>query len=102
MRNLKAELFKTLAHPLRLRIIDALRAGPLLVGELCAQLQIDQPIASQHLAVLRLQNVVVGERSKATVRYSVSDPAIWQILDIARGICERQLSRMSIQVASGV
>jgi DNA-binding transcriptional ArsR family regulator len=87
----KAEFFKTLAHPLRIRILDALRGGPLNVTELRDRLAVEQSTLSQQLAVLRARNFVTTERLGNTVRYAVRDPAIWRLLDSAREIFDNHL-----------
>lgn len=89
--DFKAEFFKVLANSLRIRILDALRDGPLSVTELCARLQAEQATLSQHLGILRSRNFVFTERRGTTVLYEVSDPAIWKLLDSAREIFENQL-----------
>ena len=91
LRHFKAELFKSLSHPMRIRILDALRDGELTVGELQQYLAAEQSTVSQHLAALRSKELVYGRREGTSVKYTVSDAAIWQMLDIARDIYERQL-----------
>lgn len=91
LRHFKAEIFKTLSHPTRIRILDALREGELTVGELQQSLGLEQSSVSQHLAALRTKDFVRARRDGNCVRYSVSDPAIWGLLDAARDIYERQL-----------
>ena len=76
---------------MRIRILDALKDGELTVGDLQVRLSAEQSTVSQHLAALRSKELVSGRREGTTVKYSVSDPAIWQLLDIAREIYERQL-----------
>ena len=91
MHNFKAEFFKTLSHPTRLRILDALRTGELTVGDVQERLEIAQSTASQHLAALRAGNFVEARRVGTSVWYRVSDTAIWDLLDLARDIYERRL-----------
>jgi DNA-binding transcriptional ArsR family regulator len=89
--SFKAEFFKALAHPLRIQILDYLRLGPLSVGELQEKLGAEQPTVSQQLAILRARNLVVTQRQGTTVRYAVSDPAIWRLLDAALEVFDNQL-----------
>ncbi|HVA34511.1 MAG TPA: metalloregulator ArsR/SmtB family transcription factor [Candidatus Baltobacteraceae bacterium] len=91
MRSFKADLFKTLAHPLRIRILDALRAAELTVGELTRQLGAEQSSISQHLAALRAKDLVRARREGTSVWYSVPYAAVWQLLDIARDVYELQV-----------
>lgn len=89
--SFKADFFKALSHPLRIQILDTLRAGPLSVGEIKEKLGVEQSTLSQQLAVLRARNLVRAERSGTTIRYMVNDPAIWRLLDAARQIFDNQL-----------
>lgn len=89
--NFKAEFFKALSHPVRIRILDCLRSGEKSVNELSEVLQIEQANVSQQLAVLRLRNIVSGMKSGSSVLYSVSDPALFRLLDVARDIFNNQL-----------
>ena len=87
----KAEFFKALAHPLRIRILDALRAGEVGVNELSAQLKVEQSNLSQQLAVLRGRNIVVGRKEGNNVYYSVRDPEVLRLLDVGKKIFNNQL-----------
>ena len=91
MRSFKAEFFKALGHPLRIQVLDALRDGPLSVSDVQAKLGVEQSTLSQQLAILRNRGLVSTERAGTTVRYRVSDPAIWRLLDVAIEIFENQL-----------
>lgn len=92
LRRFKAEFFKALAHPGRIKLLEALRSGEKTVGELQALLDDDEPAsASQHLAILRAKNLVVGRKEGTTVYYSVRDPLIFDLLDIARAIFNNHL-----------
>ena len=87
----KAEFFKALAHPLRIRILDALRAGEVGVNELSSQLKVEQSNLSQQLAVLRGRNIVVGRKEGNNVYYSVPDAEIFRLLDVAKNIFHNHL-----------
>jgi DNA-binding transcriptional ArsR family regulator len=89
--NFKAEFFKALAHPIRIRILDCLRSGEKGVNELSEVLQLEPANVSQQLAVLRVRNIVTGRKSGSSVFYSVSDPALFKLLDVAREIFNNQL-----------
>lgn len=91
LQNLKAEFFKALGHPTRIRILERLRHGGRSVQELQAALTLDQSIVSQHLARLRAKNVVVTQKEGTTVRYTVRDRAVGELLDVARRIFSRHL-----------
>lgn len=91
MAQFKAEFFKALAHPLRIRILDALCSGEAGVSELSTRLNVEQSTLSQQLAVLRKSNMVVARKEAQSVFYSVSDPAITQLLADARQIFNNRL-----------
>jgi len=88
----KAEFFKALAHPLRIQLLEVLVAGGRTVQELQQAVGVDQPIVSQHLAVLRARNVVEARKDGTAVRYAVTDVLIGQLLDVARRIFDNQLA----------
>ena len=89
--NFKAEFFKALAHPIRIRILDCLRNGEKGVNELSEALQIEPANVSQQLAILRVRNIVVGRKSGSNVYYSVSDRTIFKLLDVAKNIFNNHL-----------
>src|SRR5207248_8591835 len=84
LQTLKAEFFKALGHPVRVRILEILRHGGRTVQELQQSLQLDQAIVSQHLARLRAKNSVEARKDGMTMRYTVRDPAAGALLDVAR------------------
>ena len=87
----KAEFFRALSHPLRIRILEVLRHGDRSVQELQGALQVGQAALSQHLAVLRTKNVVSTQKEGTTVRYSLRDPLLGDLLDVARRIFSNHL-----------
>ena len=86
LQQFKAEFFRALAHPVRIRILEALVRGEQTVQALQESLALGQPVVSQHLAVLRAKNVVVGRKHGSTVHYSLRDPLVGDLLDVARRI----------------
>jgi ArsR family transcriptional regulator len=86
-----AEFFKALAHPLRIKILNALRQGEVGVNDLSARLGVEQSTLSQQLAVLRKSNIVEGRKEAQSVFYSVRDPAIFQLLDEAKKVFNNHL-----------
>ena len=92
LQTFKADFFKALAHPLRIRILEQLVRGESSVQELQAALGLEQPVVSQQLGVLRANGVVVGRKVGVSVRYSLRDPLVGDLLDVARQIFNNQLS----------
>ena len=100
LQRFKADYFKALAHPARITILELLRSGDLTVGELQERLGIDASSVSQQLAVLRARQIVTGRRVGATVWYSVTEPAVFQLLDVAREIFQHHLMDMQVMANS--
>lgn len=98
LQSFKAELFKALGHPARIRILELLRGGERTVSELQAQLTIEASSVSQQLAVLRAKHIVAGRKEGTSVYYSVPDPQIFQLLDIARRIFDSHLIDLQAMV----
>ena len=91
LANFKAEFFRALAHPIRIRILDCLRDGEKGVNELSEALQIEPANVSQQLAILRVRNIVVGRKSGSNVYYSVPDQTVFKLLDVAKTIFNNHL-----------
>lgn len=89
--RVKAEFFRTLGHPVRVRILELLRDGELTVGELQHQLELDSSGTSQHLGALRKQGVLESRRDGTSVHYRVKDPRTFQLLEVARQILSAHL-----------
>ncbi len=91
LQDFKAAFFKTLASPVRVRLLEELRGGPTTVGDLQRRLGSDSSSVSQHLALLRAQGVVVTRREGNKIWYAVEEKRIYSILDAARAIFEDQV-----------
>jgi len=93
---LKAKLFRGLADPSRLSIMEALRRAPLTVGEIATAASLSQPNTSNHLGCLRDCGLVTAEQDGRYVRYQLSDPRVEALLrladevlaDVAKGVYE--------------
>lgn len=92
LRRFKSEFFKALAHPLRIRILELLREGPLSVTQIQEATGAPSSSVSQQLAVLRVRNIVAPERNGTTIIYSVLDSELFELLDVARRIFNAHLS----------
>lgn len=84
--QLKAEFFKTLGHPARIRILELLSQREHSVAELLAEVGIEPAHMSQQLAVLRRANLVVFRKDGASVYYAITSPEIAQLMTVARSI----------------
>src|SRR5437899_620528 len=88
----KAQLFRVLGHPLRIRILELLADGERTVGDLQAALGLDSSGASQHLAALRQQGVLERRRAGVSVYYRIRDPRVSQLLVVAKELLTSALS----------
>jgi DNA-binding transcriptional ArsR family regulator len=92
LQQLKAEFFRSLAHPVRIRLLEALSSSDRQsVQALQQKLAIDQPIVSQQLARLRASGIVVSRKEGTTVWYALADPMVGDLLKVAKEILNRQL-----------
>ena len=82
----KAEMFRVLGHPARIRVLELLQAGPLPVRDLLSEIEIEPSNMSQQLAVLRRAGVVVTFRENGLVMYALSTPAVADLLAVGRRI----------------
>ncbi|MEZ0371401.1 MAG: ArsR/SmtB family transcription factor [Candidatus Sericytochromatia bacterium] len=86
MRIFKAEFFKALASPIRIAILDQLREGEKSVNDIVGAIAAEQAGVSQHLSVLRAKRLVKNRKEGNSVFYSITDPAIFDLLDDAARI----------------
>jgi len=91
LQRFKAQFFRALAHPTRIRILEALVRRERTVQELQEELALDQPLVSQQLAVLRHHGVVSAQKEGSSVRYALRDPLLGALLDVARRIFNNRL-----------
>ena len=91
LQTFKAQFFRALAHPVRIRILEILVRGGRTVQELQDALTLDQPTVSQQLAVLRNQNIVAAHKEGSSVRYTLRDALVGDLLDVARRIFNNHL-----------
>jgi len=104
--TLKAEFFKTLGHPARIRILELLAEGERSVGELMPQLGLESSHLSQQLAVLRKAGMVVARKQGNSVIYSMASNDVAELLILARkvltGMLTDQLGLLKdLQASSG-
>ena len=92
LQEFKADFFRALAHPTRIRLLEALGGGERTVQELQQMLGLEQPLVSQQLAVLRNRHIVSAQKAGLTVRYALSDPLVSTLLAVARDIFNNRLA----------
>lgn len=101
LQQFKAEFFKALAHPMRIRILEVLCEGERNVNELQTILGSEGSAVSQQLSVLRAKNLVNTVKEGTTVVYSLRDPLIKDLLAVARQIFDNHLVE-SISLLKGI
>jgi ArsR family transcriptional regulator len=82
----KAEFFRMLGHPVRIRVLELLQDGPMPVRELLANIEVERSNLSQQLAVLRRSGIVSSAREGDTVVYSLAGPDVAELMRAARRI----------------
>lgn len=80
----KAELFRTLGHPMRIRVLEMLQEQPTAVRDMLSELDVESSSLSQQLAVLRRAGLVTSTREGATVVYALSTPHLGELLAAGR------------------
>lgn len=79
-----ADVLKTVAHPVRLQIIDYLHEGEKTVTEICDHLGAQQPYTSQQLAILKAKGILGARRNGNQVHYSITHPGVVKIIQCVR------------------
>ncbi|MFE6871529.1 ArsR/SmtB family transcription factor [Kitasatospora sp. NPDC057692] len=82
----KAEFFKTLGHPVRIRVLELLSEREHAVAELLPEVGVEAAHLSQQLAILRRTGVVASRREGVSVVYRLTSPEIGELLTVARSI----------------
>ena len=101
--EVKANLFKGLAHPVRVRVLEVLAASSdVSVADLLADTGLEASHLSQHLSVLRRHNLVIANRRASQVFYRLAYPKVADLLSISRALLVEILQTTQQQLASTV
>jgi DNA-binding transcriptional ArsR family regulator len=92
LQGLKADLFRALGHPARIRILELLASGERTVQELQDALELDQPAVSQHLAALRSRHLVTSRKDGTLARYTLRSRLVADLLRVARELLGHRLT----------
>jgi DNA-binding transcriptional ArsR family regulator len=92
LHQLKAEFFKSLSHPMRIRVLELLSERDRSVAEMLAATGVEASNLSQQLAVLRRSGLVSARREGSTVSYSLTSPQVAELLTVARRILTTMLA----------
>jgi ArsR family transcriptional regulator, arsenate/arsenite/antimonite-responsive transcriptional repressor len=88
----KAEFFRMLGHPVRIRVLELLQDGPKPVRDLLAAIEVEPSSLSQQLAVLRRSGIVTATRNGSTVVYELAGGDVAELLRAARRILTQLLT----------
>ncbi|MBN3508348.1 ArsR/SmtB family transcription factor [Mycolicibacterium lutetiense] len=83
---MKAEFFKTLGHPARIRVLELLSVREHTVAEMLPEVGIEPANLSQQLSILRRAGLVTARREGLTVTYALASPRVTELLVVARAI----------------
>jgi ArsR family transcriptional regulator len=97
--QVKADFFKTLGHPARIRILELLRDGERSVADLLPLVGLEQSHLSQQLAVLRRGGIVQSRKDGNNAIYSVTDPRMFHLLHTAKEILATSLAESGDELA---
>ena len=101
--EVKANLFKVLAHPVSVRVLEVLASTDTVsVTDLLADTGLEASHLSQHLSVLRRHNLVVAERRASQVFYRLAYPQVAYLLNVSRALLVEILEQTQQQLASTV
>lgn len=89
--KLTADLFKSLGHPVRIRILQMLEKGELCVCEMIDEIGIEQSNLSQHLGVLKKQGLIESRKEGQWVRYWLASPSVTQLVKAGEQILRERI-----------
>ena len=90
--QVKADFFRMLGHPVRIRVLELLQDGPKPVHELRTAVAVEAPNLSQQLAVLRRSGIVTATRNGSTVVYALAGGDVAELMRAARRILTEMLA----------
>lgn len=96
-QELVAGTFRVLGEPVRLRLLQELRAGETSVSELALRLGTTQPNTSKHLRLLQEAGLVTRRQDKNLVFYAITDPMVFELCEM---VCERMQDRLLAQAGT--
>ncbi|QEU90863.1 ArsR/SmtB family transcription factor [Streptomyces kanamyceticus] len=98
--QVKAEFFRMLGHPVRIRVLELLQNGPVSVRDLLIEIDVEPSNLSQQLAVLRRSGIVVSTREGTTVTYALAGGDVAELLRAARRILTELLAGQTALLAA--
>ena len=89
-----AQRFRVIGEPMRIRLLDALRDGPLTINELTEALGATQQNVSKHIGVLAQAEIVGREKDGNRVRCFIADESVFELCELVCGGLRRQVAEL--------
>lgn len=96
-----AQRFRVIGEPMRIRVLDALRDGPMTVNELTAALGASQQNVSKHIGVLAQANIVGREKDGNRVRCFIADESVFALCELVCGGLREHVAELDHLLAGG-
>jgi DNA-binding transcriptional ArsR family regulator len=94
LAQLIAQRFRVIGEPMRIRLLDALRAGPMTINELTEELGASQQNVSKHVGVLAQAGIVAREKDGNRVRCSIADQTVFELCELVCGGLRTQVAEL--------
>lgn len=95
----KSDLFRSLGHPVRIRVLELLADGPVPVSELRRATDLEASNLSQHLSVLRRQRLITSLRTDGQIRYQLSSCEVLTLFSVAGALLRNNLQSTRLELA---
>src|SRR5687768_11383710 len=96
-----AQRFRVIGEPMRIRLLDTLREGPMTINELTEALGASQQNVSKHVSVLAQAGIVTREKDGNRVRCSIADDTIFELCELVCGGLRQQVTQLDQLLAGG-
>ena len=100
--ELISQRFRVIGEPMRIRLLDALRDGPMTINELTEALGASQQNVSKHVGVLAQAGILAREKDGTRVRCSIADESIFELCELVCGGLRQRLSELDQLLPGGV
>lgn len=98
---LVAQRFRVVGEPLRIRLLDALRDGPMTINDLTESLGASQQNVSKHVGILAQAGIVGREKDGNRVRCSITDDTVFELCELVCGGLRQQVAELDRLLAGG-
>jgi DNA-binding transcriptional ArsR family regulator len=99
--ELIAQRFRVIGEPMRIRLLDALRDGPLTINELTETLGASQQNVSKHVGMLAQAGIIAREKDGTKVRCSIADETIFELCELVCGGLRQQVAELDELLSGG-